>query len=89
MSRIFKLAARQAGYGTPQPMRDYLYIKVSQKEPFEALYWNAGATSIINLHDSSYTLIPEVSYTGITPGTARAPGVARRRARYRLRRTAQ
>ncbi|MDZ7802728.1 hypothetical protein [Thiohalophilus sp.] len=60
------LAARQAGYGTPQPMRDYLYIKVSQKEPFEALYWNAGATTIINLHDSSYTLIPEVSYSGIT-----------------------
>lgn len=36
------LAAREAGYGTPQPMRDYLYIKASQKEPFDELYWSAG-----------------------------------------------
>jgi len=60
------LAARQAGYGAPQPMRDYLYIKASQKEPFTALYWNAGAAAIINMLDSSYTLIPEVIYTGVT-----------------------
>jgi peptidoglycan/xylan/chitin deacetylase (PgdA/CDA1 family) len=59
-------AARQAGYGTSQPMRDYLYIKASQKEPFDALYWNASATAIVNLHDGSYNFIPEVSYTGIT-----------------------
>ena len=59
-------AARQAGYGAPQPMRDYVYLKVSQKEPFDALYWNAGATAIVNLHDGSYNFIPEVTYTGIT-----------------------
>jgi hypothetical protein len=58
--------ARQAGYGSAQAMRDYLYIKASQKEPFDALYWNAGIAAIINLHDGSYTLIPEASYTGIT-----------------------
>jgi len=59
-------AARQAGYGAAQPMRDYLYIRVTQKEPFDALYWNAGATTIINLHDGSTSLIPEMIYTGIT-----------------------
>jgi hypothetical protein len=59
-------ATRQAGYGAAQPMNDYLYIRASQKEPFDALYWNAGATTIINLHDGSYTLIPEAIYTGIT-----------------------
>jgi hypothetical protein len=58
-------AARQAGYGAAQPMQDYLYVKVSQKEPFDALYWNAGATAIVNLHDGSASLIPEVIYTGI------------------------
>lgn len=58
-------AARKAGYGVAQPMRDYLYIKASQKEPFDALYWNAGATAIVNLHDSSASLVPEVIYTGI------------------------
>lgn len=59
-------AARQAGYGAAQPMRDYLYIKASLKEPFDALYWNAGASAIVNLHDGSASLIPEVVYTGIT-----------------------
>jgi hypothetical protein len=59
-------AAREAGYGVAQPMQDYLYIRVSQKEPLDALYWSAAASAIINLHDSSYTLIPEVIYTGIT-----------------------
>jgi len=58
-------AARQAGYGTAQPMRDYLYLKASQKEPFDALYWNAGATAIVNLQDGSASFIPEVAYTGI------------------------
>lgn len=58
-------AARQAGYGAAQPMRDYLYLKASQKEPFGALYWSVGATAIVNLHDGSASLIPEVVYTGI------------------------
>jgi hypothetical protein len=58
-------AAREAGYGTAQPMRDYLYVKASQKEPFDALYWNAGATAVVNLHDGSGSLIPEAIYTGI------------------------
>lgn len=58
-------AARQAGYGAAQPMRDYLYLKASQKEPLGALYWSAGATAIVNLHDGSASLSPEVTYTGI------------------------
>jgi hypothetical protein len=58
-------AAQQAGFGTPQPMRDYLYLRVTQKEPFDALYWSAGLTAIINPHDRSASLTPELSYTGI------------------------
>ena len=58
-------AARQGGFGAAQPMRDYLYVKASQKEPFDALYWNVGAAAIVNLHDGSASLIPEVIYTGI------------------------
>jgi hypothetical protein len=57
--------AQKVGFGTPQPMRDYLYLRVTQKEPFDALYWNAGLTAIINPHDHSASLTPEVSYTGI------------------------
>lgn len=58
-------AARQTGYGVAQPTQDYLYIRASQKEPFDALYWSAGATTIMNLHDGSASLLPEVVYTGI------------------------
>jgi hypothetical protein len=65
-------AARQAGYGAAQPMRDYLYIRGTQKEPFHALYWNAGASAIVNLHDGSASFIPEVIYTGVTDLELRA-----------------
>ena len=58
-------SVRAAGYAVPQPMRDYLYIKVSQKEPFGALYWSAGGTAIVNLDDGSASIIPEVVHTGI------------------------
>ncbi|MDZ7753504.1 MAG: hypothetical protein U5S82_18130 [Gammaproteobacteria bacterium] len=57
--------ALEAGYGRPQAMRDYVYLKVSQKEPFDALYWNAGLTAIVNLHDASASVIPEVVYAGL------------------------
>lgn len=59
------LAARQAGYGAAQAMRDYLYLRVSRNEPWNWLYWRVGATSIINLQDGSASTIPEVAYTGI------------------------
>lgn len=65
-SRNAAADARQAGFGTPQPMRDYLYLRATQKEPFDALYWNAGVIAIVNLYDRSASLLPEVIYTGIT-----------------------
>ncbi|MHB8828630.1 MAG: hypothetical protein ACYC6Q_03740 [Syntrophales bacterium] len=53
-------------YGRPNAMRDYLYLRVSQKEPFDLLYVTPAMTAILNLNDRSYTLSPEVAYTGIT-----------------------
>jgi hypothetical protein len=53
-------------YGRPNPMRDYLYLRVSQKEPFDLLYFTPALTTILNLRDRSFTLSPEVAYTGIT-----------------------
>ncbi len=50
-------------FGRPNPMRDYFYLRVSQKEPFEILYLTPAATSIVNLQDGSFTLIPEVAYS--------------------------
>lgn len=61
--RSLATSARNAGYATPNPMRNYLYLRASQKDPFEMLYLAVGATSIIHLDDQSYSLIPEISYT--------------------------
>ena len=56
----------QGGYGRPNPGRDYLYLRASAKEPFDWLYFTPALTAIANLDDHSYSLTPELSYTGIT-----------------------
>lgn len=53
-------------YQRPNFMRDYLYLRASQKEPFGLLYITPAVTSILNVQDGSFNIIPEVSYTGIT-----------------------
>ncbi len=56
----------QGAYGRSNPMRDYLYFRVSQKEPFDILYFTPAVTTILNLDDRSFSLSPELLYTGIT-----------------------
>ncbi|MCI0505822.1 MAG: hypothetical protein L0Z73_06885 [Gammaproteobacteria bacterium] len=56
----------QSGYVTQTVMREYLYVRVTQKEPFDLLYWSPAITAIINLQDQSYNLAPELAYTGVT-----------------------
>ena len=56
----------QGNYGRPNPGQDYLYLRVSQKEPFDILYVTPSLTTIVNLRDASFSFAPEVSYTGIT-----------------------
>jgi hypothetical protein len=53
-------------YGSRNPMRDYLYLRISQKEPFDILYFTPSITWIYNINDRSYSLSPELLYTGIT-----------------------
>lgn len=62
-------------YGNPNPMRDYLYFRVSQKEPFDVLYLTPALTSIINPVDGSFNVIPEVAYSPITNLEIRLRGV--------------
>jgi hypothetical protein len=47
-------------------MRDYLYFRASQKEPFDILYFTPALTSIINLQDGSLIVIPELAYSPMT-----------------------
>jgi hypothetical protein len=56
----------QGAYGRPNAGRSYLYMRVSQKEPFDALYFNLALTVISNLEDRSASIVPEAAYTGIT-----------------------
>jgi hypothetical protein len=59
-------ALSEGNYGRANPMRDYLYLRISQKEPFDVLYFTPAITAILNLNDRSFTLSPEVAYTGVT-----------------------
>ena len=52
--------------GRPNPGRDYLYFRASQKEPFDILYFTPAVTAIVNLNDASLALIPEISYSPTT-----------------------
>jgi hypothetical protein len=57
--------ANQA-YRTFAPMQDYLYLRISQKEPWNILYFIPSLTSIFNLTDESFSLAPELLYNPIT-----------------------
>jgi hypothetical protein len=54
----------QAGYGRANPGRNYAYLRVSAKDPFDWLYVSPSVTSIVNLDDRSYQLTLELLYTG-------------------------
>ena len=56
----------EKNYNRINPMRDYLYWRTVQKEPFDILYFNPAVTMILNLNDRSFTLSPEIVYTRIT-----------------------
>jgi hypothetical protein len=58
--------ALAGSYARSDSMRDYLYLRVNQKEPFDLLYFTPSLTLICNLEDHSRSLAPELTYTGIT-----------------------
>ncbi len=53
-------------YGRMNPGKNYLYLRISQKDPFDILYWTPAVTMIANADDKSFSLMPELTYTGIT-----------------------
>ncbi len=71
---LYKKASNvsKSGFAKPQSGRNYIYAKITQKEPFELLYLTPGITTIFNLDDESYTLTPEIVYTGFTNWEIRA-----------------
>jgi len=57
---------QQGAYGRINPAVNYLYIRVMQKDPFDILYYTPAVTLIANIDDKSFSLTPEITYTGIT-----------------------
>jgi hypothetical protein len=61
LSRVQSLAPM---YARQTPLRNYFYLRISQKEPFDILYWTPSVTTIVNLSDKSFSIAPELLYTG-------------------------
>ncbi len=59
-------ALSKKGYASAQAGCNYLYLKVNQKEPFDILYFTPGLIAIVNLDDQSFSVSPELAYTGFT-----------------------
>jgi len=64
---LASLASRAAaqGYNRPNAAHRYAYLRVSQKEPFDILDLTPSVTLIANTGDHSWSLIPELLYTGV------------------------
>ena len=61
--------SRQYGsqfYNKQTVMKDYFYLKVSQKEPFDILYFTPSVFCIYNTNDRSGSITPQLTYTPIT-----------------------
>jgi len=56
----------EGSYGRSSAMENYLYVRFSQKEPFDILYFTPSFTWMMNTDDQSWSLTPELLYTGIT-----------------------
>ncbi len=63
---LFGLVARAGsqGYNRPNAMRNYAYARVAQSEPFDILYLTPSLTALVNADEGSFSIIPEVLYTG-------------------------
>ena len=66
----------QGNYGRFTPEQHYLYLRVSQPEPFDILYFTPALTWIYNVEDQSFSISPELLYTGIKNLELRLKGTA-------------
>jgi hypothetical protein len=59
--QVTKPYYQQRNYG-----EDYGYLKISQKEPLDILYFNPWVAAVVNLQDFSFNLQPGMTWTGVT-----------------------
>ncbi len=48
----------------PNPMQRYLHLRAFWEEPYNILYFTPGLQAFYNLDDGSYSLAPELNYSG-------------------------
>ncbi|MBI3005246.1 MAG: hypothetical protein HYY49_07475 [Ignavibacteriales bacterium] len=60
------LATSQTYFKSNTLMRDYLYLKVIQPEPFDWLYFTPSVFTIYNLSDKSFLLSASLNYKPVT-----------------------
>ena len=53
----------EGAYGRPNPMQHYVYVRASQKEPWNIVYFTPALTTLVNVVDHSFVLIPELLYS--------------------------
>jgi hypothetical protein len=63
------------GFSWRNPLKDYLYVRLSQKEPFDVLYFTPALTAIVAMNDGSFSLMPEFNYSPITNLDLRIRGI--------------
>ena len=60
------LGISQTYFKSSTLMRDYLYLKISQPEPFDWLYFTPSLFSIYNLNDKSFLISASLNYKPTT-----------------------
>jgi hypothetical protein len=72
------------------PMKNYLYLRISQKDPFDMLYFTPSLTWMLMWTIKAFPFRPEMLYTGITNLELRLKGYStHRQAVHRIRRKAE
>ena len=61
ITRPYYQQRKQRNFG-----EDYFYLKISQKEPFDILYFNPWVAAVVNLQDFSFNLQPGLTWTPVT-----------------------
>ncbi|MCD4742669.1 MAG: hypothetical protein K8R67_09380 [Desulfobacteraceae bacterium] len=66
MASISKSKKYASSYNQQAAMRDYIYLKISQKDPFDILYFTPAIIFIYNIDDQSASITPQLTYSPIT-----------------------
>lgn len=65
-------ALSQGAYGGPSPLRNYLYVRASKQDALGIVYFTPAVTLMADVDDHSFSVTPELMYTGFNNWELRA-----------------